>query len=507
MTRQTPSGATLNRMLIILVVLAAAWVRISLVSTARFMGDEASSYEAALQIREGTSFPVLGPAVTGGVARVPGPLFYYLMSLSQFVSRSPEAANVEVAILGAASVGFVWAGVEALLGAFPAFVAALFTAFSPWAILSSDRIWSANGIFFLASVAFWAAVKVSKVPHSRLIGLLAAVSVIMPQFHLSAPVIWLALLAVVLPHWRHLNYAWLGTGILIGTMTYMPYIFYELETGFANLGALRAENVLQTGTMRSYKVVIYTFKFLTLDTTYFERMGYWGGVGERKLFQALLFGSDVRPFTLVGALEVWVSIVVAAMTYCVAFVERKRLDGVWSGLWVGVVADVALMSITRKPFYPHYLTVMLPFIFALGGALGYWMERNRRVRYVCMPLLAVWCIGGVQSSVAISRNLDYRNGLAVERHVIRLILADARKERWQAGTEIGLSFGFPGAIEAYQVLMRDSYHVPFEIVPSGRAVVRGGAAPEYSLEEARPGARVCLGPRLGGGRLVLCRER
>jgi len=486
----------LERALIVLLIFVAALIRLFLISSSRFTGDEALFYQAAVQIHDGTLFPLLGPAVTGGAARHPGPLFYYLMAISQFFSRTPEAANAEVAILGAFSVGFVWAGVRALLGFFPAIIAALLMAFSPWSILYSDRIWNANVIIFLVSVAFWAAVKVYQTPQSRWIALLIAISGIMPQFHLSVPVVWLSLIVMVAPRWRQWNWKWAITGVVVGLLGYIPYLEYELQSGFGNLRALQAENIHYSGDIQSYEAVLYAFRFLTLDTTYHELMGYWGGLSDASSFHALL-GSPIRPFHILRFFALVSSGVLAALVYFFAFRDRKYLGIFWRAFWVGMVADIALMTLTRKPFYPHYLTPMLPFFFALVAALAHKMQTNIKLRRWCIALICIFCAGGLEASVSVSRNLDLRNGLATQRQVIDLILSDAQRENWPAGTQIGLRLGFPGYIDGYPVLLEESYRSAFTISSAAKAVAENGPTPAYYLIQLSNGEGDARGRAIG----------
>jgi hypothetical protein len=494
-----------ERALIVLLVFVAAMVRLFLISSSRFTGDEALFYQAAVQIHDGTFFPQLGPAVTGGAARHPGPLFYYLMSISQFFSRSPEAANAEVAILGAFSVGFVWAAVRSMLGFFPAFIAALLMAFSPWSILYSDRIWNANVIIFLVSVAFWAAVKVYQTPQSRWIALLIAVSAVMPQFHLSVPVVWLSLLVMIAPKWKQWNWKWAVLGVLIGVVGYIPYLEYEFQSGFANLRALQAENIHYSGDIQSYEAVLYAFRFFTLDTTYHELMGYWGGLSDASSIHALFYGSPIRPFNIFRLFALLSSLVLAGLIYFYAFRERKYLSIFWRAFLVGMVADIALMTLTRKPFYPHYLTPMLPFFFALIAGLAHRMQTNVRLRQCCIVLISIFCVGGLEASVSVSRNLDLRNGLATQREVIDLVLSDAQRENWPPGTQIGLRLGFPGYIDGYPVLLQESYRSSYRISSAARGVSPTAATPAYYLVQLPDGESDSRGRKIGDDGLVLFR--
>ena len=81
---------------------AAAGLRLALVQTARFTGDEARDYAIGMDIAHGVRFPLLGPVITSGAAQLPGPFSYWLAAFPQLFTRAPEAGN---AVLRAAGRG------------------------------------------------------------------------------------------------------------------------------------------------------------------------------------------------------------------------------------------------------------------------------------------------------------------------------------------------------------------------------------------------------------------
>src|SRR6476659_9098943 len=67
----------------------AAAVRLALVETARFTGDEARDYAIGMDIAHGVRFPMRGPVITSGKAQLPGPFSYWLIALPQLFTRAP----------------------------------------------------------------------------------------------------------------------------------------------------------------------------------------------------------------------------------------------------------------------------------------------------------------------------------------------------------------------------------------------------------------------------------
>jgi hypothetical protein len=469
-----------TRATLVLLVLFAAAIRLSLISSAHFIGDESLFYHVIAGIRDGAAYPLLGPAVTGGVAKHPGPLFFYLMSLSQFFSRTPEAANAEVAILGAVSVGFFFSAMKHMFDSASAFVASLMMSSAPWSILYADRIWNSNTVIFFVCVAFWAAVKIIKNPSSRWIALFLLTCAVMPQIHLSVPVAWAGLLVMILPVWKKWNWKWIGVGLALTLIVYLPYLYSEVHSGFANLKALRSENMSGAGIHQRYKIFLYAFRFFTLDVSYFQMGGSQGGLGELLSMKTALVGFEDQPFSFWRLFALLSSFLLSVLIYLSAFRFRGHLGIFWKAFLATIIADVLLLTITSKPFFPHYLVTVLPFFFALIAAFVHRMEISTQFRKWAVPLAVIFCVGGVEASVQVSKNIEARNGLAVQRQVIELMAQDEANEHWPPQTNVGLELRFKGFLQGYAVLAQDVYHVDFRIGP----IMENG--PRYSLYVSGP---------------------
>ena len=83
---------------------AAAGLRLALVQTARFTGDEARDYAIGMDIAHGVRFPLLGPVITSGAAKLPGPFSYWLAAFPQLFTRAPKTGNAFFELLNTASV-------------------------------------------------------------------------------------------------------------------------------------------------------------------------------------------------------------------------------------------------------------------------------------------------------------------------------------------------------------------------------------------------------------------
>ena len=117
---------------------------------------------------------------------------------------------------------------------------------------------------------------------------------------------------------------------------------------------------------------------------------------------------------------------------------------------VAVVADVGLLALTSKQVFAHYVTPALPFVFLLFAAGARAAFANRRLKVAMLALATIVCAGGIESTLAISRRIDGRNGLAVHRAVAGRVLDDCGA----AGRPVDacparLDFGFIGMTYTY----------------------------------------------------------
>jgi hypothetical protein len=470
---------------------AAAALRLALVETARFTGDEARDYQIGMDIAHGVRFPMLGPVITSGVAQLPGPFSYWLIAFPQLFTRAPEAGNVFFELLGAASVWMFWYALRRPFGEAAATFAAALMAFSPWSALFGDRVWNPNAFLVVEILTLLAAVKLRERPDSAWAAVLPVAALILPQLHSSAPVVWLALVPLAWGNVRRWNRRWLLAGVTIAALLYIPLAIHEAQTGFGNARAFLAETLgghkKAAGANTSFLLApLYCLRFLTLDVTYHELSGYWGGLNEAAAWHALWSGSPARPFHPLRLLALLASLalvlVAAAATIRAAFAPRHRADApaadgeslrpYAASALVAVAANVGLLALTSKQVFAHYVTPSLPFVFMLFAAGARAAFANRRAKVAWLALAAIVCAGGIEATLSISRRIDGRNGLGVHRAVARRVLDDcAAAGRPTATCPARLDFGFVGMIYTHGIFTRTALGTPirWEATPSGFA--------------------------------------
>jgi hypothetical protein len=469
------------------IFVAAAALRLALVETARFTGDEARDYQIGMDIAHGVRLPMLGPVITSGQAQLPGPFSYWLIALPQLLTRAPEAGNVFFELMGAAMVWMFWYALRRPFGDAAATFAAAMMAFSPWSALFADRVWNPNAFLVFTGLALLAAVKLRERPDSPWAAVLPVACLVLPQLHSSAPVVWLALVPLAWGNVRRWNRRWLALGIVVAVLLYIPLAIHEAETGLGNTRAFITETLgghkkHATGTNLSFLLTpLYCLRFLTLDLTYQELSGYWGGLNESAAWQALWHGSPARPFHPLRLLALLASLALVAIAATAAIraalAGRPRVDAAsgvparsaaGESLWpyalsalVAVVADVGLLALTSKQVFAHYVTPTLPFVFLLFAAGARAAFARPWLKVTTLALAAITCAGGIEATLAISRRIDGRNGLGVHRAVARRVLDDcATAGRPGDACAARLDFGFTGMTYTYGIFARTALASP-----------------------------------------------
>jgi hypothetical protein len=490
------------------IFVAAAALRLALVQTARFTGDEARDYAVGMDVAHGVRFPLLGPMITSGAAKLPGPFSYWLAAFPQLFTRAPEAGNAFFELLGAASVWMFWYGLRRPFGDAAAAFAAALLAFSPWSALFGDRVWNPNAFLCFEGLALLAVVKLRERPESAWAAVLPVACLVLPQLHSSAPVVWLALVPLAYGHVRRWNRRYLALGFVLAALLYIPLAIHEAQTGFGNTRAFIAETVgghkKTAGTNLSFLLSpVYSLRFLTLDVTYHELSGYWGGLNEPAAWRALWHGSPPRPFHPLRLLALIASglllSLAAAAAVRAALARRGQASNVGPtdapdptaaataprapdggpslrpfalAALVAVVANVALLAVTSKQVFAHYVTPTLPFVFFVFAAGARAAFADRRLKIALLALAAIVCVGGVEATLSISRRVDGRNGLAVHRAVARRVLDDcAAQAHALADCPARLDFGFPALLYTHGIFARVALATPirWEANPNGFA--------------------------------------
>jgi hypothetical protein len=118
-----------------------------------------------------------------------------------------------------------------------------------------------------------------------------------------------------------------------------------------------------------------------------------------------------------------------------------------------IATAMALLLLTRKPYYPHYFQPALPFLFVGLGCL--WSQHaSRRARALVVALATMQALGSLDALWTITHRLDGLNGLRTQRSILARIVSDGEPEGWPPDARIELSADFRVFPESYEVLGR-----------------------------------------------------
>jgi hypothetical protein len=234
--------------------------------------------------------------------------------------KAPEAQYAFVEVLGAVTVGVFWHAMRRPFGERAALFAGLLMAFSPWSALYADRTWNPNVAPLALNLALLAALRLREDPRSKWLCAFLPLSAVMAQLHMSAPVAWVGLLVLVAGTVRSWRRRWVVVGGALVVALYIPLLAHELSTGFSNTRNILAETV---GNQERHPtsflwIPVYAVRFLSLDVTYHELTGYWGGPDEVACVKAAFLGSPPRPFHPLRLLAFLSSLLLACSAVVVA---------------------------------------------------------------------------------------------------------------------------------------------------------------------------------------------
>ncbi len=411
-----------------LFVLASA-TRLALIRTGRFTGDEIETWSVGKDIAAGKAFPLLGPVISGGIAREPGPLIYWVAALPLLLTKAPEACNAFVALLGGVTVVLFWQSIRHYFTEVGALLAGVLMACSPWSTLYADRIWNPNVVGLSVALAFWAACRLRRSPSLFAVVVLFVSTGASLQLHMSAPAVWVALLPIWLPSVRRWRWYWPLVATAATIVLYAPMLKHELASHWSNTLAFVHET--STNTSTDYRrAPSWAFRLMTLDVSYLQMHGYWNLRTEPEMLKFLVNGNEdfkygpVR-WALLGLSYVFAAAaLVIAGVYALTGAARKGPHPFfWAGV-LGLAANTALLGFAHKEIHGHYIQEMLPIYFVAFAALGDWAARRRATSWVAFGAALVVCIGGVDAALWESSTLDARNGLGTYRRVIAAVEKD-----------------------------------------------------------------------------------
>lgn len=472
---------------------------------ARLTGDESLFWSVARRIATFQDFPIYGPEITGTAARHPGALFYYLMALPQLFGPSPKWGATLVVIGHLFAAFLFYRLLREVRGERAAVFGLMLAVVTPWDVLYGDRIWVSCVVPVFGAVALYAAVQARE--RAAWQGILVAICLLLPQVHLSAPVLWIACGTILLlrPPIRWSKRALLA-GLGVTLLLYLPMLVAELSSGFSNtrliLSKAGGEEPLSVVLWTPLSALGYAVLYGTAELSYHFDRGYWGGYDDFARYATLdgwarwyaregfwLAASTAVSIALSFAL--WLGVLVnTARRTLAALRARSRaalsLEQVFFlGLLAGLAAGAALMMSARKIYFPHYANILMPMLLwplALGLDTAWRTRLRAPVTAVALCSIAAMVI----NTVRYYREIDGLNGVDPTIAMVGAALeepgpVDVRFEHFQNGF-------------AWDLVARDYYERPLRSDRS--ALVRLDVRNRRPHEGPVPSGGALFGPVL-----------
>ena len=323
-----------------------------------FLGDEGRDAQVVKAMVDVHHFPLIGPPTSVGNIYL-GPLYYYMMFPPMFLfNLSPVAASVMVALVGVATVAFIYYLGKNWFNRKSALIASFLYAISPVTIAYSNFSWNPNPLPFFALLSIFGIYKMNKSGNFIWLTLTGASVAASLQMHYLA----LILLPLTFIFWIHeilfrkyyvkpIKNLIEGTilGIIVFLIITSPLVWFDLRHNFLN-----------------YQAVIHLFSQTnTVGINLFENLAKVPRVFAYNLVGRYIAGQNIY-------LEMVVSVIIILLLVR-GFIKRakdKILD--WPTMALGMWILVGLIGISfyKGEVYDHYLNFLNPALFLLLGSIA-----------------------------------------------------------------------------------------------------------------------------------------
>ncbi|MCX6705307.1 MAG: glycosyltransferase family 39 protein [Candidatus Woesebacteria bacterium] len=344
-------------LILTLILLVGAFFRLYRISEyMTFLGDEGRDVIIVRRIITELHPPLIGPGTSIGNMYL-GPLYYYMMILPLLIANfSPVGPAVQIALLGVATVFFIWFAGREWFGKTAGLVSAGLYAISPTIIRFSRSSWNPNIMPFFALLCIYSIWRVWKHHEFKWLIVLGITFAFVMQSHylgiLLAPtlfVFWFfAFKNLVLIR----NFA---KNTLIGLVFFailmFPLLIFDIRHGGTNFSAIGAM-------VTSRKDVGFSL----------------GDSFSRAASVAVMVSSN-----LISAKNIYLSVVTLALfaTVIIWVCVKKKFNSPFGLILLWLVSGVTGFLVYKNPVFDHYLGFLFPAPFLIIGAIAQKIRKNK----------------------------------------------------------------------------------------------------------------------------------
>ncbi len=240
------------------IVLLAGYLRLGYLDLVEFKLDEVTHCRLALEVLQG-HLPVVGSTASVGIPKPAG--MTYLLVLPLTLSRDPRIVTGFLALLNVAAVAGCFLLASRYFGLAVGLVSGLLFAVSPWAVLFSRKVFTADALPFftmlLLATLFDTLVGQKE---RRLIPAFVWLACLL-QVTFSTLVLVPVMALLLLVYRARVRWRPLLLGGLCFVLIFIPYLYRDFTQGFANLKAL--VDTSQQPAQFSLKAVQHALRIIT----------------------------------------------------------------------------------------------------------------------------------------------------------------------------------------------------------------------------------------------------
>jgi len=271
------------------IFLLAILLRLRGLDTTGLWGDQAFTLNTAMRWVNGGPLPLA--ANKSSVGFVNPPLIEYLYGVALFLWRDILSVSLLTLLGGLLAVGVTGAVTARLFGRRAALWAMLAFAVAPWAVFWSQLIWNQTLVPPFAALALGGLLLYlfDRPRAVYLVGSFAAAAA-MVQLHPGSAVQLLTIALVLLLYRRRVRPAHVAAGAAVFALLFLPYLLYQIGTGWADLAAVRGV---------AGQEATFSSAALRLSLDLIRAQGLYRAVPGVELFDALATGLFVAAVGLI----------------------------------------------------------------------------------------------------------------------------------------------------------------------------------------------------------------
>ena len=355
---------------LLVIVILAAFLRLYRISDyMTFLGDEGRDAIIVRRLLVNFDPILIGPGTSIGNMYL-GPLYYYMMAPALLLAGySPAGPAVQIALLGVATVGFIWYVGRQWFGRVAGLTSAFLYSLSPVVIYYSRSSWNPNIMPFFALLCIWATWQFFKNDKFRWIIVAGISFAFVLQSHylglLLGPVVglyWLLKLIRIRSNKKQLSSFTKNSLISLIAFAFLmsPLVIFDARHGFQNFSAIKK---------------FFTERQTTISAKPWNAIPALAPLSE-KISSRLLGGT-------VDALGRWIALGIAAFSVWI-FILRSRLKGFEKNAYLMLLVWLAValigLGVYKQEIYDHYYGFFFaaPFLF-IGGVAQKLIDSYKKV--------------------------------------------------------------------------------------------------------------------------------